>query len=70
MNRDPYPQAGYVVCFVPFKMENLQGLGSICDGFAGIDPIPNVSDAKFRPMGLSEGPDGSLYVVDSRKGKI
>ena len=40
------------------------------DGFAGTDPIINVSDAQFRPMGLAMGPDGSLYITDSRKGKI
>ncbi len=70
-NRDPYPQAGYIVCFVPFKEGKPSGDWEVfADGFAGVDPIANVSDAKFRPMGLSEGPDGSLYVVDSRKGKI
>ena len=26
--------------------------------------------AEFRPMGLAQGPDGSLYVSDSRVGKI
>ena len=40
------------------------------DGFAGVDTIANMSDARYRPMGLSEGPDGSLYVSDSKKGKI
>jgi glucose/arabinose dehydrogenase/mono/diheme cytochrome c family protein len=70
-NRSPYPQAGYFVCFVPFK--NGQPVGTwevFADGFAGPDPIVNVSDAQFRPMGLSVGPDGSLYVTDSKKGKI
>jgi mono/diheme cytochrome c family protein len=40
------------------------------DGFAGIDPIVNVSDVAYRPMGLATGPDGSLYISDTRKGKI
>ena len=40
------------------------------DGFAGIDPIPNTSDAVARPMGLAQGPDGSLYVSDSAQGRI
>ena len=40
------------------------------DGFAGIDVIHQMSDAKYRPMGLSQGPDGSLYISESRKGKI
>jgi hypothetical protein len=29
-----------------------------------------MADAKYRPVGLSEGPDGSLFISDSRKGKI
>ena len=70
-NREPYPQAGYFVCFVPFKDGVPTGEWEVfADGFAGVDPIINVSDAKYRPMGLSEGPDGSLYIVDSKKGKI
>jgi sugar lactone lactonase YvrE len=35
-----------------------------------MDTIPNTTDAQHRPMGLAEGPDGSLYVSDSRNGKI
>jgi mono/diheme cytochrome c family protein len=70
-NRAPYPQAGYFVCFVPFRDGKPSGDWEVfADGFAGIDPIINVSDAKFRPMGLAEGPDGSLYISDSRKGKV
>lgn len=70
-NRAPYPQAGYFVCFVPFRNGKPSGEWEVfADGFAGVDPIINVSDAKFRPMGLAEGPDGSLYITDSRKGKV
>ncbi|HKH59768.1 MAG TPA: c-type cytochrome [Flavitalea sp.] len=70
-NRIPYPQAGYFVCFVPFVNGEPTGEWEVfADGFAGIDPIINVSDAAYRPMGLATGPDGSLYVSDSRKGKI
>lgn len=70
-NRGPYPQAGYFVCFAPFKNGEPTGDWEIfADGFAGIDPLINVSDAHFRPMGLAMGPDGSLYISDSRKGKI
>ena len=70
-NRGPYPQAGYVVAFVPF--ENGKPIGEwevFADGFAGVETIVNVSDAKYRPMGLAQGPDGSLYVNDSKQGKI
>ena len=70
-NRGPYPQAGYIVAFVPFENGKPSGEWEVfADGFAGVDTIVNVSDAKFRPMGLAEGPDGSLYVNDSKKGKI
>ncbi|MEJ7768309.1 MAG: c-type cytochrome [Chitinophagaceae bacterium] len=70
-NREPYPQAGYFVCFVPFVNGNPTGEWEVfADSFAGIDPIINTSDAAYRPMGLAMGPDGSLYVSDSKKGKI
>lgn len=70
-DRSPYPQAGYIVCFVPF--ENGKASGEIevfADGFTGIDTVINTSDAVYRPMGLSTGPDGSLYISESNKGKI
>jgi glucose/arabinose dehydrogenase/mono/diheme cytochrome c family protein len=70
-NRAPYPQSGYFVCFVPFKDGKFSGEWEVfADGFAGMDTIVNVSDAKARPMGLAQGPDGSLYISDSRNGKI
>jgi glucose/arabinose dehydrogenase len=67
----PYPQSGYFVCFVPFKDGAPSGPWEVfADGFAGVDTIVNTSDAEYRPMGLSMGPDGSLYISDSEKGKI
>ena len=67
----PYPQSGYFVCFVPFRNGAPSGPWEVfADGFAGVDTVVNTSDAKYRPMGLSMGPDGSLYVSDSEKGKI
>jgi len=69
--RAPYSQAGYFVAFVPFTNGQPSGPWEVfADGFAGMDTIINTSDALHRPMGLAEGPDGSLYVSDSRKGKI
>jgi mono/diheme cytochrome c family protein len=69
--RAPYSQAGYFVAFVPFKNGKPSGEWEVfADGFAGMDTIMNTSDAHARPMGLAQGPDGSLYISDSRKGKI
>ena len=67
----PYPQSGYFVSFIPFKNGSPSGPWEVfADGFAGVDTVVNTSDAKYRPMGLSMGPDGSLYISDSEKGKI
>ncbi|MEX2573077.1 MAG: c-type cytochrome [Balneolaceae bacterium] len=69
--RNPYPQGGYFVAFVPFE----NGVYSddwevFANGFAEVDPIVNTRDAEHRPMGLATGPDGSLYITDSVVGKI
>lgn len=70
-DRSPYSQAGFIVCFVPFKSGAATGdIEVFADGFTGIDTVVNTSDAKYRPMGLAEGPDGSLYIVESNQGKI
>ncbi|MCB0689357.1 MAG: PQQ-dependent sugar dehydrogenase [Saprospiraceae bacterium] len=67
----PYPQSGYFVGFVPMKNGVPTGPWEVfADGFAGVDTIYSTSDAAYRPMGLALGPDGSLYVSDSEKGKI
>ncbi len=69
--RAPYSQSGYFVAFVPFKNGAPSGPWEVfADGFAGMDTIVNTTDAECRPMGLAEGPDGSLYISDSHKGKI
>ena len=70
-DRAPYPQAGYIIAFVPFKDGKPSGPWEVfADGFARVNPIANVSDAVYRPMGLAEGPDGSLYISDTEKGRI
>ena len=70
-DRSPYPQAGYIVCFVPFINGTATGKWEVfADGFTGVDTVVNTSDARYRPMGLAEGPDGSLYISESNKGKI
>ena len=70
-NRAPEPQKGYFVVFIPF--ENGQPSGDwevFADGFSELEEVKGPGDAKHRPMGLAEGPDGSLYITDSVKGKI
>ena len=70
-NRAPYPQAGYFVAFVPF--ENGRAIGEwevFADGFAGVYPVVNTSDALYRPVGLAEGPDGTLYITESTHGRV
>lgn len=69
--RAPYSQSGYFVGFVPFKNGAPSGPWEVfADGISGIDTISSTSDALGRPMGLAQGPDGSLYVNESNKGKI
>ncbi len=70
-NRTPYPQAGYIVGFIPFQDGKPTGEWEVfADGFAGADIIKQMKDAKYRPMGLAQGPDGSLFISESKKGKI
>ena len=69
--RAPYPQAGYFVCFVPFENGEPSGPWEVfANGFAGVDTIVNTRDAVARPMGIAMGPDGSLYISESVRGKI
>jgi glucose/arabinose dehydrogenase len=70
-NRAPLPQGGYNVVFVPMRNGEPAGDWKVfADGFKGKDPLDRPNDARFRPTGLSQGPDGSLYIADSEKGRI
>lgn len=66
-NRAPRPQEGYRVVFAP-----LPGNGGVpkfeifADGFSGGDN----NTAQHRPVGLAQGPDGSIFVTDDRAGRI
>ena len=66
-NRAPEPQDGYNVVFQQFSggkpSGNFELFGT---GFAG----PNPNQATYRPDGVAQAPDGSLYIADSNKGKI
>ncbi len=70
-NRAPQMQKGYNVVFVPFEGDlPSRNWEVFADNFAGIDPVPSPGDAHHRPCGLAMGPDGSLYVADSKFGRI
>ncbi|WP_268225065.1 PQQ-dependent sugar dehydrogenase [Sinomicrobium oceani] len=70
-NRAPEEQEGFMVAFVPFKGGKPAGEWEVfAKGFAGVDPVLSPGDAKHRPCGLAQGPDGSLYVSDDAGGTI
>ncbi len=70
-NRAPLQQQGYKVVFVPFNGRLPSAdWEAFAEGFAGLQIIKSPRDARFRPMGLAQGPDGSLYMSDSVKGRI
>jgi glucose/arabinose dehydrogenase len=70
-NRSPEKQEGYYVVFVPFKDGKPSGDWEVfADGFSGVDAVMSTREAKHRPCGLAQGPDGALYVSDDVKGTI
>jgi mono/diheme cytochrome c family protein len=40
------------------------------DGFAGKPEFVSTREARFRACGIAAGPDGSLYITDTNKGRI
>ena len=69
-NRLGSTQQGYNVVFIPMKDGKPSGEWEVfADGFTG-GPIESSGDARYRPCGLAQGPDGSLFIVDSQKGRI
>lgn len=70
-NRTPLNQQGFFVAFVPFKDGKPSGKWEVfANGFAGSENITAPRQAVYRPCGLAQGPDGSLYVSDDVKGNI
>lgn len=70
-NRAPMPQDGYNVTFQPFDGAKPSGKFQIfASGFAGKGPLMDPNKAVARADGVAQGPDGSLYITDSQKGKI
>jgi glucose/arabinose dehydrogenase len=66
-NRQPYPQQGFRVVFVPFRDDRPAG---DYETFADGRTVRTPAEARYRPAGLALGPDGSLYISDSRHGRI
>jgi glucose/arabinose dehydrogenase len=73
-NRAPGPQQGYNVVFVPFsagKPVDPAKYEVFADGFAGGPLGPDANDrAAHRPAGVTQGPDGALYITDDKGGRI
>ena len=70
-DRAPLPNEGYNVMFIPMGANGQPSAAPeiFADGFAGsTGPLP--ANAVHRPVGVTEGPDGSLYVSDDRGGRI
>lgn len=70
-DRAPLPNEGFQVAFVPFGADGRPSgpFVTFADGFAGPgSPLP--ANALHRPVGVTEGPDGSLYISDDRGGRI
>jgi glucose/arabinose dehydrogenase len=70
-NRAPLPNEGFKVMFQPMTKDGRpSGAAEVfADGFAGsAGPLP--ATALHRPVGVTEGPDGSLYISDDKGGRI
>jgi len=70
-NRAPLPQAGYRVVFIPFDASGMPAsqYENFAMDFAGGDEW-NIRNARYRPCGVAAGPDGSLYISETEKGRI
>ena len=85
-NRAPLMQGGYFVAFIPFGKDGRPSgnYEVFAENFAGVAEqgvpgktanagkleLASPGSAKHRPMGLAQGPDGSLYITDSVKGRV
>ena len=70
-NRAPFPMAGYNILFQPVvKAKNAGPHEVFADGFKGMEPMKSPDLALARPNGTYVGPDGTMYITESNKGKI
>ena len=63
-------RTGYNVSFIPFNNGKPGKPIVFADGFAAFDKSAATPRARYRPVGIAEAPDGSLYVVDSQVGRL
>lgn len=70
-NRAPLEQGGYLVAFAPRANSEFTGdWETFADGFKGVTPLLAPQDAVHRPVGIAQGPDGSVFVTDDVGGRI
>jgi glucose/arabinose dehydrogenase len=63
--------AGYNVLYQPVVKGKNGGPHEVfADGFKGTDNLKSPAEAIARPNGTAVGPDGTLYITESAKGKI
>jgi glucose/arabinose dehydrogenase len=64
-------RSGYNVTFVPFRNGRPGTPVVFADGFAAFDVTgAGGGRARYRPIGIAEAPDGTLYIADSQQGRI
>jgi glucose/arabinose dehydrogenase len=70
-NRSPAVQDGYNVTFQPFANGKPSGKFEIfADGFAGAQAPRTPNQATYRADGVTQAPDGTLFVTESNKGRV
>ena len=70
-NRIGFEQGGFKVVFVPMRNGKVTGDWEVfIDGFDGAAPVKNPLHTAYRPTGLAEGPDGSIYITEDKQGRI
>ena len=70
-NRTPLKQQGFCVAFLPFKDGKVTGNHEIfASGFTGKDSLDGPNESRYRPCGLAQGPNGELFISDSKQGRV
>jgi glucose/arabinose dehydrogenase len=66
-----FERDGHRVDFVPLTEGKTAGAHeAFADGFVPVDVMRTPGDPRDRPLGLAQGPDGSLYISDAEYGRI